>query len=258
MCKITVQEGDRLVQAGPGQSHPEECARQDFSNADKDKSIREPNHSDNDKSRQDSRCNSRRNRDQQPVGKPQAVVTTTEHERPPSANEQDVDRPVSPPPSAAGLAEEHVVYKLSKLLSHMAGTTAAASEKPVKKTCSFGSQRVPQVSLSSYASRIKKFFRCTDECFVLCLVFIDRIVKSHPEIQVTELTCHRLLLISSVVAAKFHDDEYASNSYFAKVGGIEASELNALEAEFMELINWRLFVKASDYDWYLNALRGIP
>lgn len=249
MCKLTVQEGDRLGQSVPGQSHPEECARQVFPKADNDKSIRKPNKTDNDKCRPD------RN---QPPAEPQAVVATPEVQRPPSANEQEADRSISPPPSAEGLAEEHVIYKLSKLMSHMASTTAAASKKPAEKTCSFASQRVPQVSLSSYALRIRKFFRCTDECFVLCLVFIDRIVKSHPEIQVTSLTCHRLLLIGTVVAAKFHDDEYASNAYFAKVGGIESSELNALEAEFMELINWRLYVKASDYDWYLNALRGIP
>jgi len=252
MCKITVQEGDRLGQSVPGQSHPEECAP--FPKADNDKSICGPNNSDSCK--QDSRRDSRRDRKQ--PAEPQAVVTTTEPERPPSATEQEADRSISPPPSAEGLAEEHVVYKLSKLLDHMAGTTAAASNKPAKKTCSFGSLRVPQVSLSSYALRIRKFFRCTDECFVLCLVFIDRIVKSHPEIQVTNLTCHRLILIGTVVAAKFHDDEYASNAYFAKVGGIECSELNALEAEFLELINWRLNVTGSDYDWYLNALRGIP
>jgi len=235
MCKVSIQEEERL-----GQSHPEQCAKQAFQNADK--------------SSRDSRRNSRRNRDQKPTAE-EASVTTAELEPP----QQETVKPAED--SKPSFAEEYIAGALAKLLTHMAvlASTTASTDKPAaEKSCSFQSVRAPQVSLSSYASRIRKFFRCTDECFVLCLVFIDRIVKCHPEIEVTDLTCHRLLLVGTMVAAKFHDDEYASNAYFAKVGGIETAELNALEAEFLELINWRLYVTASDYDWYLNALRGIP
>jgi hypothetical protein len=123
-------------------------------------------------------------------------------------------------------------------------------------TSSFQSVSIPKVSLSSYASRIYKYFRCTDECFVLCLVYIDRIARAHPEIEVTDFSCHRLFFISAVVAAKFHDDTYASNEYFARVGGIQTAELNALEAEFLQLLHWRLYVGPSEYDLYVQTLRG--
>lgn len=133
---------------------------------------------------------------------------------------------------------------------------ARACKPSVKKSC-FQSVRLPKVSLSSYASRIQKYFRCTEECFVLCLVYIDRIVKYNPHIEVTDLTCHRLLLTGTMVAAKFHDDEYASNEYYGKVGGIELAELNVLEAEFLKLLNWKLCVRTADYNWFLQTLRVI-
>lgn len=121
---------------------------------------------------------------------------------------------------------------------------------------SFQSVSLPKVSLSSYASRIYKYFRCTDECFVLCLVYIDRIVKLHPHIEVTDFTSHRLFFISALVATKFHDDVYASNDYFARVGGMHPVEVNALEEEFLRLLDWRLCVGPSEYNLYFQTLRG--
>lgn len=160
--------------------------------------------------------------------------------------------------SVAGeeFAEDHTIYALAKILEHMAKACKPSSDNE-SKSYGFHSVRVPKVSLSSYASRIQKYFRCTDECFVLCLVYIDRIVKHNPDIQVTDLSCHRLLLTGCMVAAKFHDDEYASNEYFAKVGGIETKELNALEAEFLQLLDWKVFVRRKEYDWFHETLRSI-
>jgi len=150
------------------------------------------------------------------------------------------------------LADEKIIYGLAKLLKHM-----AESSKPSALNSGFRSARLPSVSLSGFAARMHRFFKCTDECFVLCLVYIDRVIKLHPDFEVSDLTCHRLLLVGGMVAAKFHDDNYASNEYYAKVGGIDVQEVNALEREFLQLLNWRLFVGAPEYDWYLKSLRAI-
>lgn len=185
-------------------------------------------------------------------GSPVLVAALAGHGSPvPEMPIQDVTSSLSAAPPE--VPEDHIVYALSKLLNHMAKATEFA---PGKSSC-FQSVRLPKVSLSSYASRIQKYFRCTEECFVLCLVYIDRIVKLNPDIQISELTCHRLLLTSATVAAKFHDDEYASNEYFARVGGIDNKELNILEADFLKLLQWKLCVSATEYEWYLEALCGI-
>lgn len=46
-----------------------------------------------------------------------------------------------------------------------------------------------------------------------------------------------------MVAAKFFDDFYFSNEYFAKVGGITTAEINLLEIEFLNLVNFSLHVE---------------
>jgi hypothetical protein len=39
-----------------------------------------------------------------------------------------------------------------------------------------------------------------------------------------------MILITTIVAVKFHEDEYYKNDYYAKVGGIMLEELNSLES----------------------------
>ena len=51
-----------------------------------------------------------------------------------------------------------------------------------------------------------------------------------------------MLITGVMVAAKFFDDVYYNNEYFAKVGGISNKELNALEIEFLNYLNFNLFV----------------
>lgn len=45
-----------------------------------------------------------------------------------------------------------------------------------------------------------------------------------------------------MLAAKFFDDVYYNNEYYAKVGGISNKEINQLEIEFLNYINFNLYV----------------
>ncbi len=57
-----------------------------------------------------------------------------------------------------------------------------------------------------------------------------------------------------MVAAKFFDDQYFNNAYYAKVGGVPCLEMNALEAELLFLLNFHLFVTSSEFAMYKNQL----
>lgn len=55
-------------------------------------------------------------------------------------------------------------------------------------------------------------------------------------------------------AAKFFDDQYYNNAYYAKVGGVPCIEMNALEVEFLFKTNFTLFVTTETYVQYYNEL----
>ncbi len=58
----------------------------------------------------------------------------------------------------------------------------------------------------------------------------------------TELNVHRVVITAVLLAAKFFDDAYYNNAYYAKVGGVLVSEMNSLEVEFLFRINFSLRV----------------
>lgn len=147
--------------------------------------------------------------------------------------------------SEAGSA---IVAALATVLTHLA---SIAPGRPGKLT-HFHCVRAPALSIHDYLMRISQYFQCSNECFVLSLVYIDRIVKLHPEFQVSSLNIHRLIVTSVMLAVKFFDDVYYSNAYYAKVGGIKTKEVNGLESQFLRLIDWRVQVTPQEYDQYRN------
>jgi len=183
------------------------------------------------------------------------TVPATEVQAKPPAVSVVVDELADDVEVEAGFAGPSFVDALANVLTHLAGL----SGRP-RRITRFHAVRAPQLSLYDYLMRIATYFQCSHECFVLGLVYIDRIVKLHPEFTICTLNIHRLLLTSVMLGAKFFDDVYFSNSYYAKVGGVRTQELNALEALFMRLIEWRLHVRPAEYEQYRNhvltATRG--
>jgi len=128
-------------------------------------------------------------------------------------------------------------------------TITAADSKPRRVTY-FHCVRPPTLAIPDYLNRIRKYFVASDECYVMALVYIDRVGKVDPAMTVSELNVHRLLVIAAMIAAKFHDDVYYSNNYYAKVGGLSLKEVNALEAKFLKMLDWRMYVDPQEYQLY--------
>ena len=57
-----------------------------------------------------------------------------------------------------------------------------------------------------------------------------------------------------MVAAKFYDDSFYNNEFYAKVGGVSVDELNELELEFMFLIGFSLIIPLDEYQKLHNNL----
>ena len=70
----------------------------------------------------------------------------------------------------------------------------------------------------AYLERIKKYARCSDSCFVVALIYIDRLIETQ-NVVLTSLNVHRLVITSLMLAAKFFDDLFYNNAFYAKLGG---------------------------------------
>jgi len=70
----------------------------------------------------------------------------------------------------------------------------------------------------------------------------------------TELNVHRVCITAILLAAKFFDDAYYNNAYYAKVGGVLVPEMNGLEVEFLFRINFSLHVTPDLFIKYQDEL----
>ncbi|KAF4706577.1 mitochondrial peripheral inner membrane protein [Perkinsus olseni] len=140
---------------------------------------------------------------------------------------------------------------LSNLLEHIVlVATLDGVDCPGTRT-RFHGVSPPSISIYHYLRRVESHFRCSSECFVIALIYIDRLLKTQgPNFVVTMCAIHRVILTSVVLAAKFFDDRYYSNRFYAAVGGVRTKELNALETDFLRLINWNLHTFPEEYEAY--------
>nr|GEY49992.1 cyclin-P3-1 [Tanacetum cinerariifolium] len=86
---------------------------------------------------------------------------------------------------------------------------------------------------------------------------MDRFIQAE-NIILTSLNVHRLLITSIMVAAKFIDEAFFNNAYYARVGGVTTAEMNRLEMKFLFGIAFRLYVNVSIFRKYCLDLMSGP
>jgi hypothetical protein len=59
-----------------------------------------------------------------------------------------------------------------------------------------------------------RYSRLSPCCFVIALIYLERLKRKEDSIFVTSTTFQRLLLVAVMVAAKFLDDYYESNKHW--------------------------------------------
>jgi len=118
----------------------------------------------------------------------------------------------------------------------------------------FHALQPPQITIEFYLKRIARYSNCSEECFVLALIYIDRLIGKDENFLVNSLNVHRLLITSIMLGAKFFDDHYFNNEYFSKIGGVSLEEINLLEIEFLFMISFDLFVETDMYESYKMKL----
>eukprot|EP00753_Platysulcus_tardus_P012570 PLAT3435.2.p1 GENE.PLAT3435.2~~PLAT3435.2.p1 ORF type:complete len:264 (-),score=83.05 PLAT3435.2:32-823(-) len=124
-------------------------------------------------------------------------------------------------------------------------------------TSRFHAERAPCIRVGPYLERIATYAACSGETYILALVYMDRIIDK-ANIVVNSLTVHRVLLTSILLGAKYFDDQFYNNQYYAKIGGLPCEELNNLELEFLFMTNFSLHVDAVTYHKYYEELRHHP
>lgn len=58
----------------------------------------------------------------------------------------------------------------------------------------FHALKPPAISIHKYLLRIFQYANCSRSCFVVALIYIDRIIQRNASFMITSLNIHRLLI----------------------------------------------------------------
>jgi hypothetical protein len=140
------------------------------------------------------------------------------------------------------------INSVAPVLEHLCEMTAD------RGPTSFDGVKPPPIDLQQYIQRLYSYIPCSSHCFVFAIIYVDRVLRANPRFKLSDLNVHRTFFTALVVASKFYDDEYYSNSWYGRVGGVNAKELNLLEVSFLKLIQFRLAVTPQEYEMYLTSV----
>ncbi|XP_078178487.1 cyclin-U4-1-like [Carex rostrata] len=151
------------------------------------------------------------------------------------------------------------VPKLASTLSSLLERTTKkndSTKQTESETSLFHGQSKPAITIRAYLERIFRYTGCSPCCYLIAYVYLDRLVQHCPEAVINSFSVHRLLITGVMVAAKFIDDLHYSNAYYARVGGIEVSEMNSLELEFLFGMQFELNVSPNQFNSYCTMLEA--
>ncbi|RWR89712.1 cyclin-U4-1-like protein [Cinnamomum micranthum f. kanehirae] len=148
-----------------------------------------------------------------------------------------------------------IISFLSSLLQRVAELNDENRQFDQQKITVFHGLTRPTISIHSYLARIFKYANCSSSCFIVAYVYLDRFAQRQPSLPINSFNVHRLLITSVLVAAKFMDDMFYSNAYYAKVGGISTTEMNFLELDFLFGLSFHLNVTPNTFYTYCSYLQ---
>ena len=95
------------------------------------------------------------------------------------------------------------------------------------------------------------------EVIVLSLIYIERLIFN-TGLLLTSRNWRRILLTAMIISSKVWDDSSFENDHFSQVfANLGVNEINTLERIFLELINYKVYVKQSEYFKYLMLIKII-
>ena len=136
---------------------------------------------------------------------------------------------------------------LTTVLCQVLDAIIASNQNTPHITSPFHSTRAPPMTVRAYVERVVKYSKCSAEALAVAFLLMCQhsIFSGH---SITVLNVHRLVITTVLLGAKLRDDEYYSNVYYSRIGGISAHEINELELSMLDTLGWDLWTSEGDFD----------
>lgn len=141
--------------------------------------------------------------------------------------------------SLINLNDRNVPASISNPMSENSGDLSP--ERKNKLLTRYHLRTPPAISIETYISRLVKFNNFTQANLLSTIYYIDLLSHNfQPYFTLNSWTVHRFLLVATMLAQKALEDFFYTNDHYAKVGGVALTELNCLELDFLNRVDWKV------------------
>jgi hypothetical protein len=149
-------------------------------------------------------------------------------------------------------------FLTKKMEAHNAKATTVCNPKTA-----FSGSRAVAVTPTQYIKGLVKNFEVSPGVIVVMLIYIERLLSKMEleykavggldPILFTSFNAHRIILTTFLLAQKYCEDRNYRLASIARAGGIERDELIFLENEFLDFIEFSLFIEKDTFDNYVHS-----
>ncbi|KAM0751050.1 cyclin-domain-containing protein [Meredithblackwellia eburnea MCA 4105] len=148
---------------------------------------------------------------------------------------------------------EDLITLISSMLDRLISHNDRIPLTPTSLT-RFHSRAPPSITVRDYLLRIARYTNVESVCLLILLHYVDKVCARMPTFTISSLTVHRFIIAAISVGSKALSDSFCTNGRYARVGGVSIAEMNLLEKEFCEAIDWRLTTTGTTLAHYYTSL----
>ena len=112
-------------------------------------------------------------------------------------------------------------------------------------------------TIFEFCANIMLLTKMEKETIIVALIYIERLIFN-TGLLITSRNWRKIIFTSLIIASKIWDDDSLENLHFSQIfTHLKIGEINLLERNFMELINYKIYVKFSEYIKYYLAVKDM-
>ena len=178
---------------------------------------------------------------------------------------REQQRQVAKEEKATGGVSAHLDYEMdtmtdfvcSAVSSMYAYSLSPISLADIDMTRSFHLRQPTSPQFRKWVHQVLSATRLPAATILLSLYYLnDRMIRFPTTIKGGENEVYRLLAVALILGSKFLDDNTFINRSWSDVTAIKVTELNRLEAYWLQLLEWRLHIDPSDESLDNNSFRS--
>jgi hypothetical protein len=113
-----------------------------------------------------------------------------------------------------------------------------------------------RITLPLFLQNIMNRTKITTNTLVTSFFYLYRLKQFHPRCQGSQGSGHRLFMAATILASKYMCDDTFDNTAWATVssGIFKLDEINSMEKEFLEILNFNLFIRSEEWLQFYESL----